>query len=360
FNIQLEEIRIWYEYEEREAQAQIGRDVEQAISTVGNEPTASLQSFNTWKSAQSIARTIDPDAQATTALTTGKTSAEANRRQAIQTRERTSQSENPSMTNRITGCNLLCRQLRRLNLLTGLLYNASTDMEDGAGLSTETKMGELCTACYDEFAPEKMKRLSCEHRYCNGCLKTLFKVATEDKDFVQPQCCGKPIPLALIVAGISKSEIEKYKSAEVEFLTADRTYCSDTDCGRFIASQHIKGDRATCPKCGHSTCTKCKNDYHFRNDCPADPALQAALTLAKDKGWQRCYACRTVVELRCGCYHVSCKCKAQFCYLCGAKWKTCRCIQDAEDRLYARQEGRDRNNPRDYPPIYDGRHLGAI
>lgn len=36
-------------------------------------------------------------------------------------------------------------------------------------------------------------------------------------------------------------------------------------------------------------------------------------------------------------HHIpACRCGAHFCYECGAEWKTCRCEQWAEGRLYAR------------------------
>ncbi|KAL4949279.1 hypothetical protein BDW69DRAFT_174795 [Aspergillus filifer] len=234
------------------------------------------------------------------------TLAEADRRRITPNRD--PQSESPSMISQIPGYNLLCRQLGRLNLLTGILHDASTDTDDVAELSTKTVKGELCVVCYDEFTPKNMKDLSCEHRYCNGCLKTLFKVATDGEDFVQPQCCGTPIPLALIERELTSSEIKQFKSAEVEFLSVDKIYCSDTSCDSFIASPYIKGDQATCPKCDHNTCIKCKNEYHVKEDCPADPALHAVLTLARDRGWQRCYACKTMVELGEGCYHITYAC----------------------------------------------------
>ncbi len=33
---------------------------------------------------------------------------------------------------------------------------------------------------------------------------------------------------------------------------------------------------------------------------------------------------------------IACRCGAQFCYLCGLRWKTCRCEQWNEERLVAR------------------------
>lgn len=48
----------------------------------------------------------------------------------------------------------------------------------------------------------------------------------------------------------------------------------------------------------------CKNTFH-RDDCAADPSLLATLVLATSQGWQRCFACKALVELIVGCYHMT-------------------------------------------------------
>ena len=42
--------------------------------------------------------------------------------------------------------------------------------------------------------------------------------------------------------------------------------------------------------------------------------------MGEKSGWRRCYKCRNLVELTQGCTHMTCRCKAQFCYICGAVW----------------------------------------
>uniref|UniRef100_A0A093VNJ9 Copia protein n=1 Tax=Talaromyces marneffei PM1 TaxID=1077442 RepID=A0A093VNJ9_TALMA len=44
------------------------------------------------------------------------------------------------------------------------------------------------------------------------------------------------------------------------------------------------------------------------------------------------------VELGIGCYHMTCKCRAEFCYRCGVAWKNCSCERWNEERLVARAE----------------------
>lgn len=48
--------------------------------------------------------------------------------------------------------------------------------------------------------------------------------------------------------------------------------------------------------------------------------LEAVSKAGKNAGWRRCYKCRTLVELTPGSSQITCRCKAQFCYLCGAVW----------------------------------------
>lgn len=65
----------------------------------------------------------------------------------------------------------------------------------------------------------------------------------------------------------------------------------------------------------------CKRDAHPPDqDCPDDWELKAVLKMGEKSGWRRCYKCRTLVELSQGCTHMTCRCRAQFCYICGAVW----------------------------------------
>jgi hypothetical protein len=47
--------------------------------------------------------------------------------------------------------------------------------------------------------------------------------------------------------------------------------------------------------------------------------------VAKKEGWQLCFNCSAMVELKEGCNHMTCRCTAEFCMICGNKWKTCDC-----------------------------------
>lgn len=53
--------------------------------------------------------------------------------------------------------------------------------------------------------------------------------------------------------------------------------------------------------------------------------MRETLRCAINAGWRRCYKCNALVEHDQGCSHMTCRCRAQFCYTCGLKWKTCGC-----------------------------------
>ncbi|KAL2494053.1 RING-type domain-containing protein [Forsythia ovata] len=43
--------------------------------------------------------------------------------------------------------------------------------------------------------------------------------------------------------------------------------------------------------------------------------------LAQNKRWRRCQQCRRMIELTHGCYHMTCWCRHEFCYSCGAEYR---------------------------------------
>lgn len=49
-----------------------------------------------------------------------------------------------------------------------------------------------------------------------------------------------------------------------------------------------------------------------------------------------------MVEHNQGCIHMTCKCKAQFCYICGLKWRTCTCADAQLGTIRAAADARRR------------------
>ena len=69
----------------------------------------------------------------------------------------------------------------------------------------------------------------------------------------------------------------------------------------------------------------CNQKAHRSRECPKDPALKQLNEMAEQKGWVKCFNCSAMVELKEGCNHMTCRCMAEFCMVCGSKWKSCDC-----------------------------------
>ncbi|KAG6105452.1 hypothetical protein E4U31_001407 [Claviceps sp. LM219 group G6] len=193
-----------------------------------------------------------------------------------------------------------------------------------------------CVACTSEVASTDSIRCPCSHDYCRDCIASLFSAVIHDESLFPPRCCKEPIPLELSKPFLSATLVGAYEAKKQEHETPNKTYCHVPNCSAFIPSAFVRDDVATCVKCRSRTCTMCKGQMHTQRDCPADAATAEVLQIATESGWQRCYSCRTLVDLDTGCNHITCRCKAEFCYVCGLKWKQCSCAQWDEDRLTAR------------------------
>lgn len=131
----------------------------------------------------------------------------------------------------------------------------------------------------------------------------------------------------MIKSVLTKDEQHAFMESVLQFSTPweSRIFCPNPACGEFIPRRGKIDPKhpfeVVCRKCRSKACSTCKRAAHaFGQDCPADWELDAVLQMGERSGWRRCYKCRTLVELMQGCSHITCRCKAQFCYICGAVW----------------------------------------
>ncbi|KAJ2999212.1 hypothetical protein NUW58_g67 [Xylaria curta] len=199
----------------------------------------------------------------------------------------------------------------------------------------KTLQRRLCDACGEQKHFAELSRTPCQHEYCRRCLSRLFQDAMVDESLFPPRCCRQPIPLDRSQLFLDADVVRQFRQKAIGFSTPNRTYCRNTDCAAFIPPNNCSSTTASCNQCHSRTCTTCKDAFHD-GDCPNDEQLQRVLHLAREQGWQRCQNCWGMVELNTGCDHMTCRCGFQFCYICGAHWKTCNCEHWDEHRLYER------------------------
>lgn len=150
-----------------------------------------------------------------------------------------------------------------------------------------------------------------------------------------PKCCLTAVPLKVVLLALDAKGRNEYKNKAAEYAIApgERLYCPGTACHKFTPPCRKLSPGSTrlsqkCPHCSLKICPMCRGEAHAElQDCPQDYGLNATLESANDAGWQRCYRCRAMIELTVGCRHITCKCSAEFCYVCGLKWRTCACTE---------------------------------
>ncbi|EEH03416.1 IBR finger domain-containing protein [Histoplasma capsulatum G186AR] len=193
-----------------------------------------------------------------------------------------------------------------------------------------------CLTCFDDIPVSKAAQLSCSHSMCEDCLKRLFTLSVTDPQHMPPKCCTTDhIPLKHVDNLFDIEFKIKWNKKYKEYTTKNRLYCPSKGCGEWIKPSNIHidtGGGATggrrfgiCVSCHTKVCGLCNGKWHIDGECPKDDEMKRFVETARENGWQRCYSCSAMVELTEGCNHMTCRCGAEFCIVCAARWKTCAC-----------------------------------
>ncbi|KAL9619276.1 MAG: hypothetical protein Q9160_006128 [Pyrenula sp. 1 TL-2023] len=155
-------------------------------------------------------------------------------------------------------------------------------------------------------------------------------MSVTDPAHMPPKCCtSEHIPLKHVDKLFDQKFKVTWNRKFAEYTTRNRIYCPSKGCGEWIKPNHITIEQGRkvgkCKKCGFKVCGTCNNRMHTSKECPKDEATKQFVEIAKREGWQKCYNCKAMVELKEGCNHMTCRCTAEFCMICGNRWKTCDC-----------------------------------
>ncbi|KAG8734439.1 hypothetical protein FRC12_018528 [Ceratobasidium sp. 428] len=209
-----------------------------------------------------------------------------------------------------------------------------------------------CIICRDTVT--RAYQAPCGCFYDRECLINLFERAAVDESLFPPRCCNLRIPFQVVRVIFTSKLIRAFERKTKEFETPNRLYCHKPRCSAFlgpaVGNQRQRSNKE-CTACYRRTCTFCKGVGHPPGvPCQTNADTQQVLTLGRKEGWQSCPSCHNLVELALGCYHMTCRCKHQFCYLCGQQWKSCTCPQWDESRLLIQAERRVARNQGTLPP----------
>ncbi|BGP23238.1 hypothetical protein JCM10295v2_002132 [Rhodotorula toruloides] len=310
-----------------------GSDEDQALKLYHDELARLAQVYEDDKVARSIAAAVATDAPVLEALLEEERQAREDRQLALrlEAEENASGDDTESVYQS-------ARQSGRAASTSTAGPSFSSTMEPFSPKQTAT-----CVICMGDFKSIEVITVNCRlsHRYCRGCLRDLFLAAAKDESLFPPRCDGSVIPISLVQPYLSHDELANYYARMREYTTVNRLYCSNSTCSTFLGPAQPVTTGVQCNKCTHATCSACKAPWHGPFGlCGASADDEAARVLERDHQCKRCPRCQRMIDLDTGCWHVTCRCRHEFCFLCLADWKTCNCVLWDETRLY-REAQRD-------------------
>jgi len=189
-----------------------------------------------------------------------------------------------------------------------------------------------CTVCRDSC--KQLNKLDCGDLYCNPCLRTWFEDALTDRSLFPLKCCKQLVREEIISRVMTEDEFAQAQQISEEAQCTNKMYCPNTCCSRFInidkAEEFLDSELLySCPSidCNTRVCVVCKSCAHGGTSCEDNQrrcAVDEGAEALSAMGFQRCNKCKMFVELREGCNHITCHCRHEFCFQCGADWKPSR------------------------------------
>lgn len=189
---------------------------------------------------------------------------------------------------------------------------------------------KTCPICYDDFDFDLMIPLECQHEFCQICVSKYLTSKITEKSFpIQCPCCKKEISVSDIELNLDVKIVNLFHQFSLEYFieTNQKSYscCPTPNCGYLFFFNQGDSTDFKCEKCKKRYCLKCKVDYHIGSTCEqyeqwaienglADELFSDFLSGSKFK---KCPGCNRFVEKSFGCNHMTCRCKTEFCYLCG-------------------------------------------
>lgn len=196
----------------------------------------------------------------------------------------------------------------------------------------------ICEICAETKRTEEMFRNQiCYHSFCSECV--VKQVATKIQDNItNVSCpglnCKGVLELESCRSLLPKELIDRWNDAlcEAFILAVPKFYCPFKDCSEMLLDEDEGREdvrESECPSCHRLFCASCHVTWHPGVGCEEFQTMNVdergredllVRELANKKRWKRCPRCRFYVEKRDGCLHITCRCKFEFCYACGAKW----------------------------------------
>ncbi|GLT46214.1 hypothetical protein SLA2020_199870 [Shorea laevis] len=200
----------------------------------------------------------------------------------------------------------------------------------------ETATESFCGICLESKGNHQMFITgSCFHSFCSDCISQYVVKSIQDSK-ARITCPGVNCKSILLLDDfrglLAKEDIDLWEVALSKEVIhpLQKLYCPF--CSEMFVVDDEGGDirESECQFCNKLFCAKCGVPWHHGIGCEeygklgVDERSRDDLRmreLAKEQKWNQCPRCKIYVERTDGCPHMICRCKFEFCYLCGEEWR---------------------------------------
>ncbi|KAH9991339.1 hypothetical protein BJV77DRAFT_536913 [Russula vinacea] len=215
------------------------------------------------------------------------------------------------------------------------------DNEDHALSAQRTELAKSaqrlfeCGVCLEEMPYDSVASPDpCGHTFCRECLRGYVTARLDERKFpiLCPTCTankGKGKGVDGVVSqsialnlGLTDKQYSIWTEMEMVGVSVPLN-CRKCKRTMFVArDEHENAKIIICPlpDCNHAWCKQCQQSINLngpKHSCDGTSELDH---LVKQQGWKYCPTCKTPIQKRSGCNHMTCPspaCNTHFCYICG-------------------------------------------
>ncbi|CAF1031505.1 unnamed protein product [Rotaria sordida] len=239
--------------------------------------------------------------------------------------------------NQLSECEFINKQIHQIHLLDKNDLQNKLNIEELNNNNNNLSRPDICTNCccdMNELTPMTALK-SCSHWLCNHCWKQYLENSIKSIRVIRcPEwnCCSL-VDIGTILSLVNIHYMNIYeRNIEKCLVNLSRSYikCPLKSCSIIFQIIDSGIDYVRC-RCGHQFCIDCKQEPHFPATCTSyrayiDEVYQNGDLLSDYNTklivrGRHCVSCNNFIEKNGGCNHMTCRCGAEFCWLCTAYWK---------------------------------------
>ncbi|KAL8502154.1 hypothetical protein ACS0TY_021314 [Phlomoides rotata] len=208
---------------------------------------------------------------------------------------------------------------------------ASLSINHATPSSSSTQIS--CEICVEDKQKSDMFLVEgCTHSFCLVCIRKHIEYKLQDNIIIiscPDQDCVNIIQPSSLRYIVRSEVIGRWEEAIAEstIVASQKIQCPFENCSEIMVNDGGVITECECPWCHRLFCAKCKVPWHHGLDCKeiqrsnrGKKEKEKLKLLARENNWKKCPNCKVFVDKTEGCIHITCRCKIEFCYICGEDW----------------------------------------